>query len=62
MTMMKIKWGFFQKSSPFICTNCGHFLWEMRKICESCGSENTLRKTTKKDYKIEMEKRKTRNT
>ena len=33
----------------------------MRKICEHCGYENTLRPTTKKDYKAEMKKRKEYN-
>jgi len=55
---MKINWGYFQTAFPFVCISCRKFHWEMRKICENCGFENTLRRTTKKDYKEEMKKRK----
>jgi len=55
---MKINWGYFQTAFPAVCEKCGSFLWEMRKICEHCGSIDTLRRTTKKDYKEEMKKRK----
>jgi len=58
---MKIKWEYFQRSFPFICENCDEFTWEMRVICENCGSENTLRRITKKDYKEEMKRRKEYN-
>jgi len=54
---MKIKWCYWSSSFPFVCTNCGSFLWEMRTICENCGGFKTMRRTTKKDYKAEMKKR-----
>lgn len=57
---MKITWYYWSTAFPYICDKCGALLWEHRKICERCGSENTLRKTTKKDYKAEMKKRKAR--
>ena len=40
-----------------MCDKCGSFLWEHRKICERCGAEGVMRRTTKKDYKEEMKKR-----
>ncbi len=55
---MKITWYYWSQSYPFVCTKCGSFLWEKRKICENCGGWDTMRKTTKKDYKAEMKKRK----
>ena len=58
---MKLKWGYFQTAFPVKCEKCGKFTWEMRVICENCGGRNTLRKTTKKDYKTEMKRRKERN-
>ncbi len=48
---MKLEWKYFKQTNSHICTKCGSFLWEMREICEKCGGTNTLRKTTKKDYK-----------
>ena len=41
---------------------CGSFMWELRTVCENCGAKNTSRRTTKKDYKAEMKKRKERKT
>ena len=58
---MKIKWYYWSTANPYVCTKCGSFLWEMRTICENCGGFKTLRRTTKKDYKAEMKKRKEYN-
>ena len=54
---MKVKWDLFKLSYPFVCDECGYFLWEMREICEGCGSKNTLRRTTRKDHKEKMKRK-----
>ncbi len=48
---MKISWGYFKESFPYICNECESVLYEKRVICEKCGKHNTLRPVTKKDYK-----------
>ena len=57
---MKINWYYWSIANPFICTECGSHMWEYRRICERCGLQKTMRRTTKKDYKAEMKKRKER--
>lgn len=54
---MKMTWRDFRAAYDFICNSCGYYLWEKKKICEQCGSKNTIRHIRKKDYKTEMEKR-----
>ncbi|MFX1327469.1 MAG: zinc ribbon domain-containing protein [Promethearchaeota archaeon] len=38
-------------SYPYVCDKCGHFQYENIPYCERCGSKNTLRNITKKDWK-----------
>ena len=46
----KANQGEFLKAQPYFCEICKTFLAEFRETCENCGSNNSLRKATKKDY------------
>lgn len=48
---MNIDWKLFKRTYPYICDECGYLHWDYRTICEGCGSKNTLRKISKKDWK-----------
>lgn len=48
---MILKWKYFKQTNSHICTECGSYLWEYRRICERCGLQKTMRPITKKDYK-----------
>ncbi|MFX1532517.1 MAG: zinc ribbon domain-containing protein [Promethearchaeota archaeon] len=39
------------KTYPYVCDKCGYFQWDRKSVCEGCGSTNTIRKTTKRDWK-----------
>ncbi|NVM34128.1 MAG: hypothetical protein HWN81_00945 [Candidatus Lokiarchaeota archaeon] len=41
----------FKKTYPYVCDKCGYFHYEQRTFCEGCGSKNTVRKISKKDWK-----------
>ncbi|MFX1379586.1 MAG: hypothetical protein ACFFA4_10895 [Promethearchaeota archaeon] len=48
---MKLDWKLFKKTYPYICDKCGYLQWNKKSICEGCGSRNSLRKISKKDWK-----------
>jgi len=54
--MVKIDYKLWKRSFSHICTACGYLLHERREICENCGAKDTLRETTKKDYKEKYNK------
>ena len=41
----------FQATNPYFCENCSDYTSHLMQLCENCGVENSLRRTTKKDYK-----------
>ncbi|MFX1356935.1 MAG: hypothetical protein ACFFA8_06580 [Promethearchaeota archaeon] len=41
----------FLQAQPYICQECEEFTTTFRDICENCGAKNTLRSSTKMDYK-----------
>ena len=41
----------FLKAQPFFCEKCKTFTDTFREYCEDCGTEGSLRKATKADYK-----------
>ncbi|MFX1558718.1 MAG: hypothetical protein ACFFC9_15810, partial [Promethearchaeota archaeon] len=41
----------FQLANPYFCENCSNYSSFMGQNCENCGAENSLRKTTKQEYK-----------
>ncbi len=47
---MKLKWKFFKKSFPIICTKCGSLSNMTRENCEICGAKDSFRETTKEDW------------
>ncbi len=55
---MKIKWVYYMKAFPYTCDKCLRTCYELREICEWCGEKNTLKKTTKKDFKRAMREKK----
>jgi len=48
---MNINKNLFKKSFPFICSECKKFAYNSPEYCESCGSQNTIKKAEKNDYK-----------
>ncbi|MFX0000069.1 MAG: zinc ribbon domain-containing protein [Candidatus Hodarchaeota archaeon] len=46
-----MEWDLFKRTYPYVCDSCGYFHWEKKLFCEGCGSKNTVRKITKKDWK-----------
>ena len=55
---MKINYKMYKLSYPYICGDCGYLHWHKAHVCEQCGEKSTIRKTTKKDYKIWKSERK----
>lgn len=51
----------FLKFYVFICENCKKFTDKFRENCEYCGTEDSLRKATKLDFKQYVEKEQIRN-
>ena len=41
----------FRKTYKFICAECGEFSHSEREYCEKCGSQNTIRSASSKDFK-----------
>ena len=41
----------FKIAYKFICSECGEFIYSDREYCETCGSQNSIRSATRKDYK-----------
>ncbi|MHA2007065.1 MAG: hypothetical protein ACXABO_05710 [Promethearchaeota archaeon] len=41
----------FRRTYPFICEKCGEFAHTQHEFCDKCGTENSLRKAGKVDYK-----------
>ena len=39
------------KTEVHVCEKCGYFHWDFQTDCEGCGSKNTIRKVSKKDWK-----------
>lgn len=54
--MVKVSYNIFKKSFPYICAECKSLLHEYVEICEHCGRKDTLKRITKKDYKIKFKK------
>lgn len=54
--IVKVNYKLFKKSFMYICTNCNSLLHEYAEICERCGKKDTLKKVTKKDYKLKFKK------
>jgi hypothetical protein len=48
---MKLDWKLFKITYPYICDKCGYLQWKKRYICEGCGARNSLRKTSRSDWK-----------
>ncbi|MFW9938343.1 MAG: hypothetical protein ACFFD5_11890 [Candidatus Thorarchaeota archaeon] len=46
----------FQLANPYFCESCSKYSSFMGTLCENCGAENSLRKTTKKEYKQYLQK------
>ncbi len=50
-------WRAFLKAQPLICDRCLNFTDTYREYCEKCGARYSLRKTTKKDFKLIISKK-----
>ena len=57
--MSKISYKLWKSTFPYICTKCGSLSHQKSDMCEYCGKKNTLRESTKKDYKSKYKKVKT---
>ncbi|MFX1571605.1 MAG: hypothetical protein ACFFB0_02570 [Promethearchaeota archaeon] len=42
----------FRKTYLYICDNCHNFDHTEHQYCDKCGSEDSLRKAQKQDYKL----------
>ena len=48
---MELKWKLFKKTFPDVCTKCDSLSNSIKEYCENCGSKDSLRGTTKADWK-----------
>ena len=46
----------FLKAQPFFCVECQKFTDTIREYCEHCGTKNSLRKATKRDFDLHIKK------
>ena len=56
--LVKVNFKIWKRSFPFICTNCKSVVHEQTETCHYCGKEGTLRKITKKDYRLKFKRMK----
>jgi len=56
--MTKINYKMWKLTFPYLCIECGSVAHSKTQYCQRCGKEDTLRETTKKDYKLKFKKMK----